>query len=182
MSYNGNVNKRKANAMTKLKTINLKGNEYAKVPERIRQFREDCPNGSITTSPAIQDDGQVIFTATVVKDRAKEESAMATGHALGKANGDKAFEKLETIAVGRALAMLGYLASGEVASAEEMEDFYAYREQQIQDKIELIESAKDLDSLKKIFTNMTGIADKRLIAAKDARKAKFNEDSKTTAK
>lgn len=160
-----------------LETTDIKGNEYATVATRLKEFREECPNGIVSTEPTLNEDGGVIFRAFVKKDKSKPESAEATGHALGKANSDKAFEKLETIAVGRALALLGYLASGEVASSEEMQEFYAYREQQVQDKIELIESAKDLDTLKEIFSNMTGIADKRIVEAKDKRKAELNESA-----
>lgn len=170
--------------MNKVKTINLKGNEYARVPERIRAFREDCPNGNITTEPTIKDDGQVLFKAEVVKDQGKPESAKATGHALGEANGDKAFEKLETIAVGRALAMLGYLASGEVASAEEMQDFYEYRESQIELAIDMLKAAKTIDELKEAFMGLGSImAEKKVIAAKDARKVELQDaDTKAPAK
>jgi hypothetical protein len=45
---------------------------------------------------------------------------------MGKVSGEKALEKLESIAVGRALAFAGYLASGEIATAEEMERFASF--------------------------------------------------------
>ena len=40
-----------------------------------------------------------------------------------KLGNQKAVEKCETVAVGRALAFAGYLATGEIATAEEMADF-----------------------------------------------------------
>ena len=116
----------------KVKTMDIKGNEYAKVAERVKQFREDCPNGLIETKPEIREDGQIMFSVRILKDKSDTNSAEGTGHSLGKAVGDKAFEKLETIAVGRALAMLGYMSSGEIASSEEMEEFNAYKNEKIE--------------------------------------------------
>lgn len=112
--------------MNKVKTMKLKDKDYAKVPDRIKAFREDCPNGLIETNPTITDE-RIVFKTRVVKDKKDPNSAEATAHALGTLKGEKAFEKLETISVGRALAMLGYMASGEIASSEEMEEFHAYK-------------------------------------------------------
>jgi len=158
----------------KLTTISLKGNDYARVAERIRKFREDCPNGLIETTPTITDD-TIMFTARVLKDKAKETSAESTGHSYGKLTGDKAFEKHESVAVGRALANLGYLASGEIASAEEMEEFYAYREEQereaIEDAIKKMDGAITLDELKTVFISLgTLMKNEKIIEAKDKRK------------
>lgn len=116
--------------MSKVATINLKGNEYATVPTRLKQFREDNPRSSVITKPAFQENGSVVFTATIIKDKADEHSAEATGHSYGEINSDKAFEKLETIATGRALALLGYLNNGQVATTEEMEEFTQYKQEQ----------------------------------------------------
>lgn len=157
--------------MGKIKTINLKGNEYAQVSDRIKAFREENPNGLIETSPQLDDENRIMFTARIVKNKEKPESAEATGHALGENKGAKAFEKLETIAVGRALAMLGYMGSGEVASSEEMQEFYEYKDNQINRAVERIEQASDIDELKKIFMDLGNlIAEKRVIVAKDKRK------------
>ena len=97
----------------KTETMDLKGNDYAKVVERVKEFRKDNPNGLIETTPTI-DGNMIVFKARVVKDKAQESSAEATGHAYGENKGAKAFEKLETIATGRALAFLGYAADGEI--------------------------------------------------------------------
>lgn len=168
----------------KLATMNLKGNEYAKVAERIRQFREDCPNGLIDPVPTITGD-MIMFTARVLKDKAKPTSAEAIGHSYGKLTGDKAFEKHETIAVGRALANLGYLASGEIASADEMEDFYAYKEEQerqaIEEAIERMEEVSTLDELKNVFISLgTLIKNEKVIEAKNKKKEELCELSKST--
>jgi hypothetical protein len=118
-------------------TIDLKGKAYATVPARIKEFREKNPNGLIETKPEILEN-EIMFTARILKDKANPSSGEATGHAIGKKQGDKAFEKLETIAVGRALALLGYMASGDIASSEEMEEFNQY---QLEKKQQIIEDA-----------------------------------------
>lgn len=161
--------------MAKVKTTKIQGEiDYAKVPDRIKEFREDCPNGLIETEPTIQDDGQILFKARVLKDKARPESGEGTGHALGNSKGDKAFEKLETIAIGRALAILGYLASGEVASSEEMDEFYAYRETKIDEAVLQLQVCEDIDSLKTVFMSLGNLmASARIIEAKDKRKAEL---------
>jgi len=127
-----------------VKTIDLKGNNYAKVSERIKLFREDCPRGSITTEPTFHPDGKIVFKTHVVKDKSDEFSAEATGHAYSEASKDKDFEKLESISVGRALALLGYLATGEIATSEEMEEFKEY----VEDKNaqEIAKAKNDIDA------------------------------------
>jgi len=112
-----------------------------------------------------------MFKAFVKKDAKKPESAEATAHALATKTGEKEFEKIETISVARALAMLGYLASGEIASSEEMEEFYNFQDQKVEDAIDSLNAAKSIDDLKNIFINLgTLIADSRVVAAKDAKK------------
>jgi len=165
--------------MKKVKTMDIKGNDYAKVAERVKQFREDCPNGLIDTKPTINPDGSIIFGVRILKDKADTNSGEGTGHSLGKAAGDKDFEKLETIAVGRALAMLGYMASGEIASSEEMEEFEAYKNGKIDEAIGEMIQAETLDKLKTIFTSLGSLmSNSRIIAAKDRRKGELNASSK----
>lgn len=147
----------------KTKTIKISGNiDYSKVTQRILEFRQANPRGDIQTAPTILEDGQVMFKATVVKDKKDESSASATGHSSGLNKGVKAFEKLETIAVGRALAMLGYASDGEIASAEEMEEFEAYQqnkkaefEDYIKETLDSIDETKTVDDLQDLFINLT---------------------------
>lgn len=105
-----------------MKTIQLQGKKYAQVSERIKQIHTDNKNVSITTDVQwVWDKGGVQFKATVkISD---DWEKVYTGHSFGMYKSNKDFEKLETIAVGRALAFAGFLADGEVASYEEMEDF-----------------------------------------------------------
>jgi len=47
--------------MKKTKTIDLRGNQYAQVKERLKEFRADCPNGKIETEPQFNQDGSLMF-------------------------------------------------------------------------------------------------------------------------
>lgn len=166
----------------KVETMKVSGGEYAKVSARLKMFREDCPNGLIETTPKFNEDGSIMFTTRVLKDKSRPDSAEATGHALGKNTGSKAFERLESISVGRALALLGYLASGEIASSEEMAEFYEYRNQKIQDAVDRLNDTKTLDELREVFMSLESlIAEKAVVEAKNKRKEELqNED--TTAR
>lgn len=111
-----------------MKTINLKGKQYAPVSERIKAFHEAVNQDSDYQMPSILTevhfaDGWVWFKATISYARGEY-----TGHALGKVDAEKAFEKLETVAVGRALANAGFAVDGEIASLDEMERFQANTE------------------------------------------------------
>lgn len=156
----------------KTPTIDLKGKAYATVPARIKEFREANPNGLVETNPQVQADGQVIFTARILKDKANPSSGEATGHSIGKLSGDKAFEKLETIAVGRALALLGYMASGEIASSEEMESFIKYQKEKkqadIQKAVQTLAECKTLKELQETWATLgTLVKEPEVIAKKD---------------
>lgn len=158
----------------KLNTITLQGKEYAQVATRLKEFREQCPNGSIETKPTIMEDGVIMFITTIVKDLRDEHSARATGSALGKQGDTKAFEKLETISVGRALALLGYAASGEIASGEEMQEFLAFKDEKVQKAIAQLQTATSADQLKQIFMSLGNLkAYPEVIATKDEMKKSF---------
>jgi hypothetical protein len=160
--------------MTKIKTISLQGKDYAQVKDRIKQFREDTSNGSITTESIYNPDGVIIVKATVVYDLSKPDSKRATGQAFGKTGTQKAFEKLETIAVGRALAFLGYAADGEIASSDEMEEFIAYQDNKKQEAISKLESTKNIEELKTIFLSLGNLmSDKEILAKTNELKLKL---------
>lgn len=108
-----------------MKTINLKGKEYAPVSARVEQFHKDHADGSITTETTFVE-GHVVVKATITFLQGDDKVPTIrtfTGHAYGKVGIEKAFEKIETTAVGRALAFAGYLAGGEIASYDEMKNF-----------------------------------------------------------
>lgn len=139
----------------KTKTIKVGGGaDYAQVKDRMMEFREANPRGLIETTPMIQPDGQIMFKARILKDKGDETSAEATGHALGANKGVKAFEKLETIAVGRALALLGYGSDGAIASSEEMEEFEESKTEKKLEAIDRLSKAKTLEELKEVWNTI----------------------------
>lgn len=147
--------------MADIKTINLQGKQYAQVKDRLAEFRKDNPRGLIETSPTINPDGSILFRAKIVKDKADNTSAEATGHAMGMNKGLKAFEKLETIAVGRALALLGYASDGEIASSEEMEEFEDYKQtkhdEYVQELKEQVDAITDVKELRTFYKEHEGL-------------------------
>lgn len=163
--------------MAKVQTINLKGNEYATVPQRLKQFREDNPRSIIETKPEFQEGGNIVFSAKIVKDKADENSAEATGHSYGKQDADKAFEKLETVAVGRALALLGYLNNGQIATSEEMVEFEDYKQEQFEQAILDVQTATKREEFAEILGRLnpeqkkfaTPIINKRIKELNDAK-------------
>ena len=146
------------------------GADYAKVAERMKLFREDCTHGKHESAYETDVDGSLVFTVWLWRDKSElldlmkagvldkdvlRSSADANGNARGQGDGKiKDFEKLETIALGRALANLGYLASGEIASSEEMEEFNSYkksqREEAIANTIADMGLAKTIEEVRKI--------------------------------
>lgn len=163
--------------MATIKTIDLKGKAYAQVKDRLKEFRSQNPNALIETTPTIQPDGAILFRARILKDKADPNSGEATGNAMGPQKGDKAFEKLETIAVGRALAFLGYAADGEIASSEEMEAFEEYKQQQFEDSVmewqDKLSEAADLKALGTMWADVPAKVKLQLTKHKDTLKAKY---------
>lgn len=164
----------------KTKTMDLAGKEYAQVKDRINEFRKGNANGLIETVPTVQADGTIMFKARVLKDKSDANSAEATGHSLGKVGAkQKDFEKLETIAVGRALALLGYASDGEIASSEEMEEFTEYKKTQFEELImacvEKISDCTTLDELKTVWADMPIEAKKELEKAKEDKKSQITQ-------
>lgn len=183
--------------MVGVKTIDLKGNKYAKVADRLLAFREANPRSKISTE-CIVDGNVTTFRAYVWKDKtdfmellkagADRETALSSADAEGSARSDekkngneKAFEKLETVAVGRALALLGYAMSGEIASTEEMEEFEDYKAQKHQDEVEdairALQAAKTVEELKKVFLELPikVRTEKVVVAEKDKAKEKLGQ-------
>lgn len=165
----------------KTKTI-AGGVEYAGVADRLKEFRENHPRAKIATQPTVNPDGSIMFQTTILADKGDNDSAEATGTAFysaAEAKKPKAFEKLETISVGRALALLGYLNNGEIATSEEMEEFEQYRNDQkfeaITAAIDKLEAAKTMDELKAVFVSLGKLMrEPEIIEAKDRQKEKIN--------
>lgn len=109
----------------KSKAINIKGNQYVLVSDRIIYFNETYSNGSISTE--LVSDGQsdtFVVKATILPDCSNPERKF-TGYSQAKigdgmVNKSAALENAETSAVGRGLAMLGIGVIDSVASVDEM--------------------------------------------------------------
>lgn len=139
--------------------------EYATVPARLKKFRETHPRASISTKPTFLEDGSCVFIATIVSDLSDEASARATGSARYTASEiakPKAFEKLETIATGRALSLLGFLNNGEIASSEEMLEFELHKENRVLEAIEAVKTAKNRSELVAIQASLPADDQKQL--------------------
>lgn len=171
----------------KASTIKLKqGNtqvEYAKVSARVAEFHKANKQVTISTSYEFKE-GYVIFKATVVPDSSKPETKF-DGHSFGKIGALKAFEKLETIAVGRALAFAGFLSDGEIASSEEM---FKYEESQTTvdntKALEILKESKSLEELQKVWKKLKPEerADKQVEDLKNNLKQEFdvfNQDAQS---
>jgi hypothetical protein len=97
---------------------------YAPVAERITHFYAAFPSGRIVTDLISRSDGEVVFRASVYR-ASSDAGPAATGWASeregdGDVNEVACLENTETSAVGRALANLGFTASRQRPSAEEM--------------------------------------------------------------
>lgn len=95
---------------------------YVMVNERVKSFRQICPDGCITTKIIEMANGVVTMQAEVYDDSGK---LLATGfsqekEANGFINKTSYIENAETSAVGRALGFLGIGIDGSMASAEEV--------------------------------------------------------------
>ena len=100
------------------------GPEYAPVADRIALFYERFPAGRIITHLTLHNEREIMFRATVYRDERSRWPA-ATGWASerigdGDINTVACLENTETSAIGRALANLGFTASKNRPSAEEM--------------------------------------------------------------
>ena len=106
--------------------LDLKGKNYAMVPERVTAFRKLFPEGFIKTEIVSNDGTTVLMQAVVGYYESGCPVILATGFAQevrgrGMVNGTSHIENCETSAVGRALGMLGLgINGGGICSAEEL--------------------------------------------------------------
>ena len=134
---------------TKLKTIDVKGKGYVEVNERIKAFRELCPNGSIETNIEHLENGVVVMSCTIKDENGK---VLSKAHAYEKENSTfinktSFIENCCTSATGRALGYLGIGIDTSVASAEEVQN--AIIQQNQDDKI----SKTQIEALNKAIEN-----------------------------
>lgn len=107
----------------KLPTINLKGKEYVQVKDRVVYFNDTFPNGMIVTEVKHNDNGSYAWFKALVTPDHTQPQRVFIAHSAGPVDEEKSYEKLETVAVGRALAFMGIGVLESVASADEMQKF-----------------------------------------------------------
>ena len=123
-----------------IKTTEIKGKDYAEVPQRIKAFRMCYPMGFITTEMLSNENGVCVIKSTVgFYDDNGEPQILGTGTAFEKQdstfiNKTSYIENCETSAVGRALGMAGFGIDVSVASAEEVQNAIANQDKKPQKK------------------------------------------------
>ena len=183
--------------------IDLKGKNYAMVPERVTAFRKLYPEGFITTE-ILSHDGTVVTMQARVGYYAADGSRVILGTGLaqevkgkGMVNGTSYIENCETSAVGRALGMLGLgINGGGICSAEELANAIVAQRQPDKSefadmsdaRMEILELAKgDVSKLNEVieritegkFKSMDGMNLQQLVAVKKIIQ-KANESKKAT--
>lgn len=124
--------------------------DYVWVNTRIDQFHAKYQKWSIETFFEINGN-IVIFTAKV---SLWEDNRVFTGHSFWTVWKEKAFEKLETVSVWRALAFAGFETREWIASKEEMEVFEEnqwVKPLDFDEYLELIKKEDNVDSLRVLF-------------------------------
>jgi len=92
--------------------------DYVWVHTRVEKFHADHDKDISIDTEFRLESGVAIFKATV-----KTKKWTFTWSSFWKTDKEKAFEKLETVAVGRALAFAWYEVKGWIASSEEIEEW-----------------------------------------------------------
>ena len=143
---------------SEIQMIDMKGKDYAMVPERVTAFRKLYPEGFITTEIVAMEGPVVMMKAKAGFYREDgSEVILGTGFAReergkGLVNTTSHVENCETSAVGRALGFMGLgLGGGGICSAEELANAVTAQKQMVADfekeKKEI--EAKKLDELAK---------------------------------
>ena len=102
---------------------NLEDADYSKISSRVKAFSSTYETAQILTEIVKDELGHIIFKAHAVVDG----TIRGTGHAhqvegSNNTNNSSHYEVCETIAVGRALAFIGYSEADSLASYEEIEN------------------------------------------------------------
>ena len=110
--------------MKELKGINIKGNEYILVKDRVLYFNENYPNGKIETELLSEINSEMVVMKATITPDVDNPTRIFTGFSQatwgdGYINKTAAMENCETSAVGRALGMMGIGVIDSIASADE---------------------------------------------------------------
>ena len=143
---------------SEIQMIDMRGKDYAMVPERVTAFRKLYPEGFITTEIVAMEGPVVLMKAKAGYYREDgTEVILATGMAReergkGMVNSTSHVENAETSAVGRCLGFIGLgLNGGGICSAEELVNAITAQKQMEADfaKTKKEIEAKKLAELKK---------------------------------
>jgi hypothetical protein len=160
----------KANAT--LKSVDVKGNSYIEVNQRIKAFRMVYPTGRIQTILLSDENGVCKFSEEVgYYTEQGDYKMLGTGTAYEKENSTfinktSYIENCETSAVGRALGMCGFGIDVSVASYEEVQNAINNQEKKAEPKatekqiamIEDLYNDEELEEIKK-WANVTELKD-----------------------
>lgn len=134
-----------------IKTIDVKGKNYAEVNQRIKAFRMLYPQGYITTEILSNVDGVCIIEAEVGYYNIEKDMTIILGTGIAYEKENSTFinktsyiENCETSAVGRALAMCGIGIDTSIASAEEVQNAINNQENDLNERINLETELQEL--------------------------------------
>lgn len=119
---------------------------YVRVNTRLEEFWAKYPEGRLITDAVEMQDGKMKIVASLFRD-AKDEKPASTGHAFLLAfDGDKVGEYTETVAVGRALALMGFQVEKSIATAEEMQRFKENKNKKAAPKVTPVKEAPKVEA------------------------------------
>jgi hypothetical protein len=106
-----------------MKTINIHGKQYVEVKERIKHFRENFKDWSLTSELLELTDDRCVIKATISNEQDRVIASGIAYETKGSSyiNKTSFVENCETSAWGRALGNLGIGVDTSIASAEEIQ-------------------------------------------------------------
>lgn len=131
-----------------LKFSDIKGKNYAEVPQRVKAFRMLYPQGFIITEMVSNENGVCVFKASAgYYGENGGAYTLGTGTAYEKEgssyiNKTSYIENCETSAVGRALGFLNIGSDTSIASYEEMQN--AINQQEAHEKVETVPASEPI--------------------------------------
>ena len=108
----------------KLATINIKGTDYVQVHEKLKHFRQNYPNYSLTSEVVEKTEKTILVLATILDENGKAKATGLAEEVKGSNNVNKTshVENCETSAWGRALSNFGIGIDNAVASYDEVKN------------------------------------------------------------
>ncbi len=118
----GMTKEKRAAANKGIKTMPIKGKNYATVATRLNEFWGVCPDGTVQTEVTDFNDEHILMQAFLYDEKSH---LLASGTAeeekeASRLNNTSYVENCETSAIGRALANAGFGSEENIASAEEL--------------------------------------------------------------